>query len=80
MATRTGDDQTQERWRLTLDQDREVNPELVIPALRQAQDRPGFARAGIQLSIDSRKNWIPAFAGMTGCEIAVVGGSMTQFA
>jgi hypothetical protein len=35
----------------------------VIPALRQAQDKPGFARAGIQrITADL---WIPAFAGMT---------------
>ncbi|HEX5391775.1 MAG TPA: MMPL family transporter [Rhodocyclaceae bacterium] len=46
----------------------------VIPALRQAQDRPGFARAGIHGATQNRKTWIPApqghflrgaFAGMT---------------
>ncbi len=32
----------------------------VIPALRQAQDRPGCARAGIHCH-----EWTPAFAGVT---------------
>jgi PQQ-dependent catabolism-associated beta-propeller protein len=39
-----------------------TNTTAVIPALRQAQDRPSFARAGIQ---HRRTSWIPAFAGMT---------------
>jgi MSHA biogenesis protein MshL len=45
----------------------------VIPALRQAQDEPGCARAGIHAR---RHSWIPAFAGMTAA--LLLAGCATQ--